>query len=79
MRTPCEPRIEIAPVATPASVFECGLCGLAFTHGEQACGSCALGAACLLVRCPRCGYQFPRESRLFWLFSRLVERWRGRA
>ncbi len=59
----------------PPAVFACGLCGYSFTHGDQACSSCALGAACSLVKCPRCGYQFPRESRLEawfkWFYRRL--------
>lgn len=64
---------------TPATVFACGLCGHGFTHGNQACSSCALGAGCALVRCPRCGYQFPRESLLEtwfkWLYRRLGAGW----
>lgn len=65
-------------MTTPApmpTVFACGLCGFTFTHGDQACGSCALGAGCALVRCPRCGYQFPRES---YLFESLLRWFRGR-
>jgi hypothetical protein len=64
------PLTPARPTAAP-TVFDCGLCGSSFTHGEQACGGCALGAACLLVRCPRCGYQFPRESLLVSLSRRL--------
>lgn len=67
-----------ATPGTTASVFECGLCGFAFTHGEQACGSCLLGNGCLLVRCPRCGFQFPRESRTASGLRRLLDRLRGR-
>ena len=59
--------------------FCCGLCGAVFTHGDQACGGCAMGAACLLVKCPRCGDQFPRESRLAGLVGRLLDRWRSPA
>jgi len=58
----------------PPTLFACGLCGHAFTHGDQACGSCALGAGCELVKCPRCGYQFPRESQLLRWFARLARR-----
>lgn len=61
-----------------ASVFQCGLCGLRFSHGERACGSCALGAGCELVRCPGCGYQFPRESRLLRWLQRVTSGWRSR-
>lgn len=64
--------------ATEASVFQCGLCGLRFSHGERACGSCALGAGCDLVRCPGCGYQFPRDSRLLRWLKRLAGGGRSR-
>jgi hypothetical protein len=57
---------------TEATRFQCGLCGAAFTHGDRACAGCELGASCLLVKCPRCGYQFPRESRLLALLGRLL-------
>ena len=46
------------------TTFTCGLCGLRFTHGERVCASCPIHAGCELVRCPNCGYQFPRESKL---------------
>jgi len=58
--------------ANLATVFACGLCGLEFTHGGQACASCAIGAGCDLVKCPRCGYQFPRTSQLERLFHGLA-------
>lgn len=64
---------------TDATVFECGLCGLRFSHGEQACGGCPLGAGCDLVKCPGCGYQFPRASRIVLLYERLRARLRTRA
>ena len=65
--------------ARPAgTVFQCGLCGLRFTHGGRVCGACPIGAGCDLVRCPGCGYQFPRGSRTVeWLvgwFRRVVRR-----
>lgn len=55
---------EFRPAApgSPATLFVCGLCGLGFSHGDQACGGCLLGNGCRLVRCPRCGFQFPREA-----------------
>ena len=69
---------DFTPVAAAAAgtVFTCALCGARFTHGDRVCGACPLHAGCDLVRCPNCGYQFPRSSRLLdW-----VERWwhRGR-
>jgi hypothetical protein len=55
----------------PASGFRCALCGGRFEHGERSCGACPLLSGCDLVRCPHCGYQFPRSSRLVdWLRER---------
>jgi Fe2+ transport system protein FeoA len=60
--------------------FACALCGLRFTHGGQVCASCPLTGGCdELVRCPRCGYQFPRGSRTVAWLQRLWHRWRGAA
>jgi hypothetical protein len=50
-----------APAATE---FTCGLCGEVFTHGGQVCGSCPMSNGCDLVKCPSCGFQFPRGSRI---------------
>ncbi len=52
--------------------FQCGLCGLEFAQGEGACGSCAICPGCDLVKCPRCGYQFPSGSSIVRLFQRLA-------
>ena len=47
-----------------ATEFTCPLCGARFTHGMLVCGTCPLNAGCEIVKCPSCGYQFPRRSRL---------------
>ena len=44
--------------------FTCALCGASFVHAGRTCASCPLAAGCDVVACPRCGYQFPRTSRL---------------
>jgi Fe2+ transport system protein FeoA len=63
-----------------ACAFACALCGLRFTHGGQVCASCPITRGCdELVRCPRCGYQFPRGSRTVAWLQRLWARWRGAA
>ena len=60
--------------------FACALCGLRFTHGGQVCASCPITQGCEeLVRCPRCGYQFPRGSRTLAWVQRLWRRLRGAA
>jgi tRNA(Ile2) C34 agmatinyltransferase TiaS len=56
---------------TEATVFDCALCGNRFTHGDLVCGACILSAGCQVVRCPRCGYQFPRDSTLVAWVRRL--------
>ena len=55
-----------------ATEFACGLCGLTFMHGDRVCGACPMGHGCDLVRCPRCGYQFPRGSRIVDALKRLA-------
>lgn len=62
---------------TTASMH-CGLCGHVFTRIERGCGTCPLNAGCDLVKCPSCGFQFPRSSRLIdWIRSVLTRfrRW----
>jgi hypothetical protein len=76
---PLDAGFEPARPGSAATSFECGLCGFCFTHGARVCASCAWGAECSLVRCPRCGYQFPRQSRLALALARLASRLRGHA
>jgi len=58
----------VAPGAPAATTFDCPLCGCRFSHGEQLCSACPLSGGCDIVRCPHCGYAFPRSSRLLnWL------------
>lgn len=75
MNRPAPEDTPFVPAASEgeATVFSCGLCGFAFSHGGKVCSSCALGAGCDLVRCPRCGYQFPRRSRIADFGRRLLQ------
>lgn len=56
--------------------MRCGFCGLVFDPrtAADACGSCPLVRGCHLVRCPRCGYEMPPESRVATWLRRLAER-----
>jgi len=63
---------EPAGAQPEGTTFECSLCGLRFTHGGKVCTSCALSGGCDLVKCPGCGFQFPRESRTVSLLRRLL-------
>lgn len=57
--------------AGDATEFQCSLCGQRFTHGTLVCVSCPLNAGCEVVKCPSCGYQFPRRSRIVDFARRL--------
>jgi hypothetical protein len=51
----------------------CPLCGVRIAPKEQAfaCERCPLARGCRLSRCPRCGYEWPAESRLVrWMQAR---------
>jgi hypothetical protein len=56
------------------TVFTCGLCGLRFSHSGLVCGTCPMQTGCALVRCPNCGFQFPRSSGLVDVLRRLFRR-----
>ncbi len=73
--------VPFSPVeegAGDASVFSCPLCGNRFSHGGLVCASCPLNLGCEILRCPHCGYQFPRSSKLVDWTRRLVRRASGR-
>ena len=55
-----------------ATEFSCSLCGARFTHGTLVCGSCPLNAGCEVVKCPSCGFQSPRRSRIVSAVQRLL-------
>lgn len=58
----------------PGTLFLCSLCGCRFTHGGQVCGACPMSTGCDLVKCPHCGFQFPRSSHIANGISRLWKR-----
>jgi hypothetical protein len=60
-----------------ATSFSCPLCGGRFSHGTLVCQSCPLNAGCEIVKCPSCGYQFPRRSRLVTWAQKLIRVARG--
>jgi Fe2+ transport system protein FeoA len=69
--------LAFVPADDVETAFACALCGLRFTHGGQVCASCPITHGCEdLVRCPRCGYQFPRGSRTVAWLQRLWGRLR---
>ena len=76
--TPDEVPFQTLPAhpSSEASVFTSGLCGHRFTHGGLVCGTCPMQTGCELVRCPNCGFQFPRSSRIVTAFRALFVRLR---
>jgi Fe2+ transport system protein FeoA len=71
--------LAFVPADDVETAFACALCGLRFTHGGQVCASCPITHGCEdLIRCPRCGYQFPRGSRTLAWAARLWRRLRGK-
>ncbi len=75
------PRVlSFASASAGEDAFACALCGLRITHGGQVCASCPISRGCDdIVRCPRCGYQFPRGSRLVGWVQSLRGWWRRRS
>jgi len=55
-------------------MIDCGMCGHQFTREEgAACRSgCPVAGGCGMVTCPSCGYEFPPESKIVQLITRLV-------
>jgi predicted amidophosphoribosyltransferase len=65
------PFVAARSAAGSATEFQCSLCGARFTHGTLVCGSCPLNAGCEVVKCPSCGFQAPRRSRIVDLARRV--------
>lgn len=61
---------------TQPALVECPLCALHFTCGGEVCASCPLRGGCDVVRCPACGYTFPRTSQIVEWVRRLLRRTR---
>jgi len=57
--------------------MRCDFCGREFDEGaaEEACAACTLFGGCKKVKCPHCGYEMPRETRLV----KAIRRWRARS
>lgn len=45
--------------------MRCGFCGFEFPEEEgiRGCGKCGMPGGCRMVRCPRCNYENPPESK----------------
>jgi hypothetical protein len=65
------PFVETQEASGDVTAFVCSLCGARFTHGTLVCRSCPLNTGCEVVKCPSCGFQFPRRSRIVDFARRL--------
>lgn len=65
------PFVPIRDAKDEVTAFSCPLCGGHFSHGTLVCGSCPLNAGCEVVKCPFCGFQMPRRSRIVDLARRV--------
>jgi len=54
--------------------MKCPLCGKEFDATKTACANCPMHAGCDLIRCPNCGYEFPKESRIINFFAKLFNK-----
>ena len=70
------PFVTLRGTPGEATPFTCPLCGGRFSHGTLVCTSCPMNAGCEVVKCPQCGYQFPRSSRIVEWGRRLVAAWK---
>ena len=52
----------------------CPLCGAGIGGGATSCASCPIAWRCDLLRCARCGYEFPRGSRVLAWAKALLRR-----
>ena len=56
---------------------KCSFCGYGFSNeaAVQSCGGCALYRTCGKLKCPRCGYEIPKEPGIIsWYKKRKGDR-----
>ncbi len=49
----------------------CPVCGFQFKEYKYVCEGCIFHSGCELICCPNCHYQFPVESKLVNMVSKL--------
>ena len=55
-------------------MVRCGFCGHEFgeEEGIRGCGKCGKPRACHMIRCPRCFYENPPESKLATKLKKII-------
>lgn len=56
--------------------MRCDYCGNEFdeSDGHKSCSACSMFGGCQMVKCPRCGYEWPRETKLV----KWIRQWKAR-
>lgn len=56
--------------------MKCQLCGFSFDKKEAdvSCSGCVLRKGCSLLRCPNCGFEFPKESKIINFLTKKEKR-----
>lgn len=63
-----------------ARYLNCPMCAFGFEPQDTLCAhGCPMGAACELIRCPSCGYEFPETPRSISWLRRVLGKNRQRA
>ncbi len=63
-----------------ARYLTCPMCAFGFEPEDTLCAhGCPMGAACELIRCPSCGYEFPETPKAVSWLRRVFGRRRSRA
>jgi hypothetical protein len=54
----------------------CDFCGKEYEEadGVKACSRCSMFGGCQMLKCPHCGYETPRETKLV----KRIKRWKAK-
>lgn len=56
-----------------AATHVCPLCATDF-EGSLCHPTCPMARGCAMVKCPSCGYEFPQDSKIVTILTRLFRR-----
>jgi hypothetical protein len=50
------------------------MCGYEFEESDATCESCAHIGGCSLAKCPHCGFEIPKETKVVKFFKKVMGR-----